>query len=50
MNAADAADPKLRSANGASYLVRTINLVAGQKNVVEIYVDGERTTRAAYTY
>jgi len=46
------ADPKLRlaGAQGAAYLVRTIDLVEGQKNVLEIYVDGVRTTRTAYTY
>ena len=46
------ADPKLRlaGAQGAAYLVRTIDLVEGQKNVLEIYVDGVRTTRSAYTY
>ena len=34
----------------AYYLVRTVDLVEGQKNVLEIYVDGVRTTRTAYTY
>jgi hypothetical protein len=48
VRAADSTDPKLRSANGAYYLVRTVELVAGQKNVIEIYVDGERVKRAAY--
>jgi hypothetical protein len=50
VRATSAADAKLRSANGASYLVRTVDLVEGQKNVLEIYVDGVRTTRTAYTY
>jgi hypothetical protein len=50
VRATSAADSKLRSANGASYLVRTVDLVEGQKNVLEIYVDGVRTTRTAYTY
>jgi len=50
VRATSAADPKLRTANGASYLVRTIDLVEGQKNVLEISVDGVRTTRTAYTY
>ena len=50
VRATSAADSKLRTANGASYLVRTIDLVEGQKNVLEIYVDGVRTTRNAYTY
>ena len=50
VNATSAADSKLRTANGASYLVRTVGLVMGQKNVLEIYVDGVRTARTAYTY
>ena len=50
VRAATSADSKLREANGSYYLVRTVELVEGQKNVVEIYVDGERTTRTAYTY
>ena len=50
VRATSAADSKLRSANGASYLVRTVDLVEGQKNVLEIYVDGVRAWRAAYTY
>ena len=50
VRATSAADSKLRTANGASYLVRTVDLVEGQKNVLEIYVDGVRTTRTAYTY
>ena len=50
VRAVDGTDPKLRSANGFYYLVRTVELVEGQKNVFEIYVDGERTTRTAYSY
>jgi hypothetical protein len=50
VRAADATDPKLRTANGSYYLVRTVELVEGQKNVLEIWVDGVRTTRTAYTY
>ena len=50
VRATSAADSKLRSANGASYLVRPVDLVEGQKNVLEIYVDGVRAWRAAYTY
>ena len=49
VRATSAADSKLRTANGASYLVRTVDLVEGQKNVLEVYVDGVRTTRAAYS-
>ena len=41
-------DPKLRLANGSGYLVRTLLLVAGEKNVIEIHVDGERVRRNAY--
>lgn len=48
VRASDNSDPKLRLANGSSYLVRTLVLVAG-KNVIEIHVDGERVKRAAYT-
>jgi len=50
VNASSSADSKLRTANGFSYLVRTVELVEGQKNVLEIWVDGVRTTRTAYTY
>ena len=50
VRAADANDPKLRTANGFQYLVRTVTLKAGMKNVLEIYVDGERVRRAAYSY
>jgi hypothetical protein len=48
VRATSAADSKLRTANGASYLVRTVEFAAG-KNVLEVYVDGVRTTRTAYT-
>lgn len=45
-------DPKLRSTTkdgiDTSYLVRTLDLVSG-KNVVEVFVDGERVKRVAYT-
>ena len=52
VRAASTSDSKLRlaGAEGAAYLVRTVDLVEGQKNVLEIYVDGVRTTRTAYTY
>lgn len=51
VRAVDGTDPKLRMSDaGAYYLVRTVELVEGQKNVFEIYVDGVRTTRTAYTY
>lgn len=48
VRAADALNPKLRAANGAFYLVRTVELVAG-KNVLEVYIDGERVRRTAYS-
>jgi hypothetical protein len=48
VRATSAADSKLRTANGSSYLVRTVEFAAG-KNVLEVYVDGVRTTRTAYT-
>ena len=46
-------DRKLRKVtegamSGVSYLVRTVNLVRG-KNALEIYLDGKRVWRAAYT-
>ena len=48
VRAVDATDPKLRTANGLSYFVRLAALGAG-KNGVEIYVDGTRVKRVAYT-
>lgn len=53
VRAVDATDPKLRLVTtgpmaGANYLVRTVNLQKG-KNVLEIYVDGKRLTRTAYS-
>jgi hypothetical protein len=48
VRAADALNPKLREANGAYYLVRTRDLLEG-KNVFEIYIDGERVRRTAYS-
>ena len=52
VRAANTSDSKLRlaGAEGAAYLVRTVDLVEGKKNILEIYVDGVRTTRTAYTY
>ena len=50
VRATSAADPKLRTANGASYLVRKVDLVEGQKNILEVYLDGVRIKRAAYSY
>ena len=48
VRAVDATDPKLTRALGATYLVRTVTLTPG-KNALEIYVDGVRIWRAAYT-
>jgi hypothetical protein len=39
----------LRNAGGAYYLVRTVTLETGSKTAIEIYVDGKRETRSAYT-
>ena len=50
VRANDETDAKLREANGFYYLVRTVRLVPGQKNALEIYLDGERIWRAAYGY
>jgi hypothetical protein len=44
VNATDADDPKLRD----GYLVRTLTLAAG-KNVIEVFVDGERVSRRVAT-
>lgn len=44
VNAEDESDPKLTN----DYLVRTLNLLSG-KNIIEIYVDGKRVDRKAYT-
>jgi hypothetical protein len=54
IRAVDETDPKLRLVTegpmaGIGYLVRTVNLVAG-KNALEIYVEGERLRRTAYTF
>jgi len=53
VRAVDQTDPKLRTANsgpmvGRAYFVRTAKLEAGRKNVLEVYVDGERVRRVAY--
>jgi len=54
VRAVDESDPKLRipvdgpMAN-KPYLVRTVELAIGRKNVLEIYVAGERVRRVAYT-
>jgi hypothetical protein len=53
IRAADETDSKLRSIStgimaGSSYLVRSVNLVPG-KNALEIFIDGKRVWRAAYS-
>ena len=48
VSATDAADPKLRAANGAYYLVRTVNLADG-KNVLEIKIKGVQVKRVVYS-
>jgi hypothetical protein len=53
VRAATTRDPKLRLAqvNGelVPYLVRSVTLTPGRKSAIEIYVDGRRAWRAAYT-
>jgi hypothetical protein len=49
VRASDASDPKLRFANDSYYLVRTLKLISGQKNILEIYIDGKKVKRAAYS-
>lgn len=48
VRAVDETNPKLRNANGRAYFVRLAGLASG-KNAVEIYVDGTRVKRVAYT-
>lgn len=48
VRAVDESDPKLRSSASGPYLVRTVDLDPG-KNVIEVFVDGERIRRTAYT-
>ena len=50
VRATSAGDTKLRTANGAHFLVRTVELVKGQKNILEVHLDGIRIKRAAYSY
>lgn len=50
VNATSETNPKLRTANGVHYLVRTVELIKGQKNILEIYLDGTRIKRVAYSY
>ena len=48
VRAVDASDPKLRNVTGRAYFVRNANLKAG-KNAIEIFIDGKRVKRNAYT-
>ena len=48
INAIDETDPKLRKANGAVYLVRTVDLKDG-KNRLEVKVDGVRVRFTTYS-
>ena len=50
VNATSEGNPKLRTANDAYYLVRTVYLIKGQKNILEVHLDGVRIKRAAYNY
>jgi len=45
VRAGSTADPKLRGGK----LIRNLQLVPGQKNAIEIFVNGERVKRTAYT-
>jgi hypothetical protein len=49
VRAEDSSDPKLRIVGDSNYLVRTVNLIQGQKNILEVYLDGERVRRTAYS-
>ena len=54
IRAVDESDPKLRLVTegpmaGIGYLVRTVTLMPG-KNALEIYVEGERLRRTAYSF
>lgn len=48
VRADSADDPKLKSAGLRSYLVRSAYLDTG-KNIIEVYLEGERIRRVAYT-
>lgn len=48
VRASDSLNPKLRNANGASYLVRTVELKPG-KNRLEIRLNGESVREVTYT-
>ena len=50
VNATSEGNPKLRTANDAYYLVRTVYLIKGRKNILEVHLDGVRIKRAAYNY
>lgn len=48
VNATSPSDAKLRREGEISYLVRSVDLDSG-KNVIEVYVEGERVRRVAYS-
>jgi hypothetical protein len=48
VRATDQSDPKLKSVNGTTALIRTVSLRQG-KNSIEVYLAGEREERKAYT-
>lgn len=48
VNATDGSDPKLRIVGQNNYLVRTVNLSLG-KNVLEVFISGERVKRTVYS-
>lgn len=50
VNSVDSTDPKLRTANGFHYLVRTVDLkLDGSKTRFEVKLNGERVRRNTYT-
>jgi hypothetical protein len=49
VSATDVDGASLNNAGGAYYLVRTVTLSFGVKTAIEIYVDGKRVSRNAYT-
>lgn len=48
VRASDATDPKLRNIRDRSYFVRTVELKPGIKNILEVYLNGQRIQRVAY--
>ena len=48
VRAVDGNDPKLRQANGSSYLVRTVELAESGKTRLEVKVNGKRVRFTTY--